>query len=311
MTLLLAALLAAAPAAAQDRVKGTASFGDGYRSWGGEGTWDLGEPGGWELYGSGEAARSEPASRSRSLSLGAQHSISDESQAYGGLSFWEDPDAEFRSVGIDAGAEVPLGPLSVSVDFSANRYVSDVVQEARTVQRRRRAVTLPPVTERLRLWEFHPNATVSLPLFEGKVTPSLYGGRTFYTSNPVAVYDRIGDLEFARNSERVADHVGGFQSHDAEAALDLELPFGLGLRAGLGAERMVLDGEWTTNRSLSLSKSLGPASVSADWNRSVSYGERWDMWTLGLEWKFGASYDDEEPEEADGDEEQDEDGEDS
>ncbi|TBR24525.1 hypothetical protein EPO15_03890 [bacterium] len=280
--LALTALLAAAPAAAQ-------------ASWSGEETWDLGE--GWEASGSGTVEEVDPDSRSRDLSLGLTRTFEGGATTSLGTTLSEDPAAEVSVLGAELGAEAPLGPASLSLGLTASAHRAQVVQPERIIRRRRRTVVEPSVTERLRLWEFHPSATVSLPLFEGMVTPSFYAGRTFFSADPASVSERIWELESAPRAEEVAGHVDGLLSEDRELALDVELPAGLSARGAAGAERNAVDGSWSSSRSVELTLDLEPLELSAGWSRAQSYGERSDSWTGGLTWSFGGPPDDEEDEE--------------
>lgn len=280
----LAALLLASSAAAG----GTPS------SWTGEESWEMG--GCWEASGSGEVVETNPDSRSRTLSLGLARTFENGATTSLGTTISEDPAAELRTLGAELSAEAPLGPVSVSVDLTANSYRADVVQPARTERRRRTTVTFPSVTERMRLWEFHPSATLSLPLLGGAVTPSFSTGRSFFTEDPAVLSERLSELEFAPRAEQVAGHVDGFLSHDGEFVLDMELPAGFSVRGALGAERAAADGAWTKSRSLALSLDLGRLGLSAQWNRSLSYGERSDSWTGGLNWSFGGPPDEDDEE---------------
>lgn len=254
-------------------------------AWTGEQTWEMGE--GWEASGSGEVAETDPESRSRTLTLGMVRNFESGATTSLGTTLSDDPAAELRTLGADLGAEAPLGPLSLSVGLTANAHRSDVVQPERVVRLRRRTVIEPAVTERLRLWEFHPSATVSLPLFGGAITPSFYTGRTFFSSDPATLSERIGELDAPR-AEQVAGHIDGFQSHDGEVALDVALPAGFSVRGAWGGTRGAVDGAWTASRAVTLgldvSEDLG---VSTDWNRSIAYGERTDSWTARLNWSFG------------------------
>lgn len=257
--------------------------------------------GGWEVSGSGEVAERDPEARSRTLTLGLTRTFAGGATTSLGTTLSEDPAAEVRTLGAALDAEAPLGPATLALGLAANSHRADVVQPERKVRRRRRTVTFPAVTERLRLWEFHPNATVSLPLFDGLVTPSFYTGRTFFSTDPAAVSERIGELEFAPRAEAVASHVDGLLSHDGELALDVELPAGLALRGAAGAERSAADGAWSSSRSLELTLALGRLEFSAGWGRTTSYGERADSWTGGLTWSFGGPAD--EDDEADDEDE--------
>jgi hypothetical protein len=288
----LAALLAAAPAAAGP-----------VASWSGEETWEL--RGGWEASGSGAVEERDPDARARDLSLGLARTFESGATASLGTSLSEDPDAEFRTLGAELGAEAPLGPASLSLGLTANAHRADVVQPQRVVRRRRRTVVEPAVTERLRLWEFHPSATLFLPLFGGAVTPSFYSGRTFFSTDPAALSERIWELESAPRAEGVAGHVDGLQSHDAEAAVDLELPAGFSVRGAWGGDRAAVDRSWTAHRAVTLALDVEEdLGLSVDWDRSIAYGERTDSWSASLSWSFGG------PPEDDEDDGEDEDGED-
>lgn len=293
MPLALAVLLFAGPAAAENTPA----------AWIGEETWELGE--GWEVSGSGEVSETDPESLSRTLTLGLVRNFENGATTSLGTTLSEDPAAQLRTVGADLGAEAPLGPLSLSVGLTANSYRSDVVQPERVIRRRRRIEIQPAVTERLRVWEFHPNATVSLPLFGGAVTPSFYTGRTFFSSDPASLSERIWELDAPR-AERVAGTVDGFQSHDGEVALDVALPAGFSVRGAWGGTRGAVDGAWTASRDVSVSLDVSEdLSLSTEWNRSIAYGERSDSWNAGVSWSFGGPPDDEDDDEGE-DEEEDE-----
>lgn len=285
--LALAALLLAGPSSAAELAV-----------WTGEESWEMGE--GWEASGAGEFSE-DPDARTRSVTLGLARSYESGASASLGTTLSEDPDAELRTFGAELGAEAPLGPASLAFGLTANAHRSDVVQPERIVRRRRRTIIEPAITERLRLWEFHPSATVSLPLFGGLLTPSFYTGRTFFSTDPVALSEKIGELEAPR-AELVVGHVDSFQSHDAEVALDVELPAGFSVRGAWGGQRTAVDGSWTASRAITLgldvSEDLG---VSTDWNRSIAYGERSDSWTANLNWSFGGppAGDDEDSEDGD------------
>lgn len=284
MRLALAALLLAGPAAAE----GTPA------AWAGDEAWEMDE--GWEVSGSGEVAETDPEALSRTLTLGLTRSFPSGATASLGTTLSEDPAAQLRTLGAELGAEAPLGPASLALGLTALTHRADVVQPERIVRRRRRTVVEPAVTERLRLWEFHPSATVSLPLFGGAVTPSFYAGRTFYNVDPAVLSERIWELERAPRAERVAGHVDSLLSEDREVAVDVELPAGLWARAAAGEERTAVDGTWSASRSLELSLALDALEITAGWNRSLSYGERADAWTAGLHLPFGGPADDEEEE---------------
>lgn len=270
-----------------------------------EGAWEPAP--GWEASGSGEVAETDPDSRSRTLTLGLSRSYESGATASLGTTVAEDPAAELRTVGAELGAEAPLGPVSLSLGLTANAHRADVVQPERVIRRRRRTVVEPAVTERLRLWEFHPSASVSVPLLGGAVTPSFYAGRTFFNVDPAVLSERIWELENAPRAERVAGHVDALISEDREVAVDVELPAGLSARGAAGAERAAVDGSWSASRSLELSLDLDPLELTAGWDRSLSYGERTDTWTAGLTLSFGGPGDDGDDEDAEGSE----DGEDS
>lgn len=305
MRLALLVLLSASPVAAQTSLAGAFIPGDGVRAWEGEEAWEVG--GGWEASGSGEVSETDPDARSRSLTLGLTRTYESGATASLGTSLSEDPAAELRTLGAELGAEAPLGPMSLSVDLAANSYRADVVQPERVVRRRRRTVVIPSVTERMRLWELHPSATVSLPLLGGLLTPSFSTGRSFFSEDPAAVAERLYELESAPRAEEVAGQVEGFASHDGELALDVTLPAGLSLRGAAGAERTAADGAWSASRSVELAFESGPLELTAGWDRSLSYGERTDTWTAGLTLSFGGPGDDGDDEDAEGSE----DGEDS
>lgn len=288
-------LLPAFPVAAQSVAPGPFIPGDGVRAWAGEETWELGE--GWEASGSGEVSETDPDARSRSLTLGLTRTYESGATATLGTSLSDDPAAQMRTLGADVGAEAPLGPLTVSVDLAASSYRSDVTQPERIVRRRRRTVVEPSVTERMRLWEFHPSATVSLPLWGGMLTPSFSTGRSFFSEDPASLSERLWALESAPRAEEVAGQVDSFASHDGELALDVALPAGLSLRGAVGAERTAVDGAWSGSRSVELSYETGPVELTAGWSRALSYGERADSWTGGLKWSFGGPPDDEEDDE--------------
>lgn len=275
MRLALVALLFAGPASAAEIASVV---------WTGEDSWEMGE--GWEASGAGEFSE-DPDARTRSVTLGLARSYESGASASFGTTLSEDPDAELRTFGAELGAEAPLGPASLALGLTANAHRSDVVQPERVIRRRRRTVIEPAITERLRLWELHPNATLSLPLFGGMLTPSFYTGRTFFSTDPAALSEKIGELESPR-AELVAGHVDSFQSHDAEVAIDVELPAGFSVRGAWGGQRAAVDGSWTANRAVTLglevSEDLG---VSTDWTRSIAYGERSDSWTANLNWSFG------------------------
>lgn len=285
----LAALLFSVPAAAEAEPA----------SWAGEESWETG--GGWEASASGEVAETDPEARSRTLTLGLSRSYENGATASLGTTLSEDPDAGLRTFGAELGAEAPLGPASLSLGLTANAHRSDVVQPERVVRRRRRTVVEPAVTERLRLTELHPSVAVSLPLFGGAVTPSVYAGRTYFNADPAAVSEKIWELENAPRAERVAGHVDGLLSEDREAAVDVELPAGLSARGAAGAERNAVDGSWTASRSLELALSLDAWELTAGWNRTLAYGERADSWTAGLSLAFGGP-----PDESDEEDDEDE-----
>lgn len=285
--LLLAALLVLAPAAAGAPA-----------SWEGEEAWELGE--GWEASGSGSVAETDPEAPSRDLSLGVSRSFESGVTASLGTTLSEDPAAQLRAMGAELGAEAPVGPASLALGLTANSYRSDVVQPERVIRRRRRTVVEPAVTERLRLWEFHPSAMVSLPLFGGAVTPSIYAGRTYFNVDPAVLSERIWELEDAPRGERVAGHVDGLVSEDREVAVDVELPAGFSARGAAGMERTAVDGTWSARRSLELSLALDVFELTAGWDRSLSYGERADTWTAGLHLPFGGPGDDGDDEDSEG-----------
>lgn len=294
-SLALALLLLAGPAAAD------------VGRWEGEEAWELGE--GWEASGAGAVEERDPEARGRTLTLGLTRTFESGAAASVGTTLSEDPDAELRTFGAELGAEAPVGPASLALGLTANAHRSDVVQPERVVRRRRRTVVEPAVTQRLRLTELHPSATLSLPLFGGAVTPSVYAGRTYFNADPAALSERIWELENAPRAERVAGHVDGLLSEDREVAVDVELPAGLSARGAAGAERNAVDGSWSASRSVELTWALGAVELSAGWDRALAYGERSDSWRGGLAWSFGGPEDEEDEDGDDGEgDEEDEDG---
>ena len=302
LTAALVLLFPAAPARAETAVSGDSSIGPGSRSWSLDANFEPSE--GWETYAAGEASEGD-LGRSSSFSAGARRALWKDAKVSLGAARWEDPDAKMTSLGPEFGLDTPLGPFEASFGCELAFYRSDVFQPPRAERRRRRTVVHPAQTERVHMSQWHPSATLSLPLWGGALTPSVYAGRAFYSRDPAEVVEKVGELEFARNAELVADHVGGFLSHDAEAALDAELPGGVSARMGLGAERSATDAAWTMSQSASLSATVAEVvDLSLEWNRSRSYGERQDTWSLGAGVRFGGSAKDDDEDDGDDEEEE-------
>jgi hypothetical protein len=307
-------LLPAASARADASLGGDFTTGQGYRGYDAKGDLDLDPKGIYSINALYSHVHSTVGTETKSNQgvLGLDHAVEDDWDFRASLTGWKDDISDVKYVGPsfgfsytlyrDDGSRNELRPSRTGADGerdSADRalvvvynsdlffYQTGVNASSETITeksgRTTKKIAVPALDSIVSLFQFHPTLEFDIPLFGGKVTPSISAGHYFYSKDPGLIEQRAGEPYFASSAGGLNGLVGGLFLNNGQVALDLRLPWDIKLRGTLGAEQSASDNTWSTTQGAALTDVFfDRVKASLSWARSIQDGVPQDLFTGGL-----------------------------
>lgn len=305
--LFLALLLAlSAQARAGASLEARSSWGEGSLGLGATVDADLDKDGDWSLsaaYDYSSLTQTSAPSRSNAASLILQRQAGLAWGFKGGIDYSNDDINRILFAGPDLGLiytryagpsrggddEGPEELWSLTVAAPIHGYSVDLGANA-ILARTKAGVPYAVVNNHgtLALTQFYPNLSLEVPLWNGRLTPSLSYGYQYYDKNPAVVAAVISQrLVRGNGSLRVGDLASTLNTDVWNAGLSALLPWDLTLAGSIGEAHLVYPDSWSLNADASLAaKPFSFLRVRLGWSDGIQDGSN----TIGYDASMTASY---------------------